>query len=129
METGRSTPTLIGDVIEQVTDLFRAEMRLFRAEMDQKISQATYAVIFVAVGALLLIAALFVWLGAAVDGLAAAGLERYWAGLIVGAVVAVIGAIFLLRALNNLKPANLKPKRSIEQLQKAAAVVKAQVKQ
>jgi TRAP-type C4-dicarboxylate transport system permease small subunit len=128
MATGRSTPSLIGDVIEQVTDLFRTEMRLFRAEIDQKISQATHAIIFVAVGALLLIAALFVWLGAAVDGLAAVGLQRYWAGLIVGAVVAVVGAIFLVRAVNNLKPANLKPRRSIEQIQKTAAVVKAQVK-
>jgi len=128
MTTGRSTPSLIGDVIQQVTDLFRAEIRLFRAEIDQKISQATRAVAFIAVAAVLFIGALFCWLGAAVDGLASTGLQRYWAGLIVGAVVAIIGAVFLMRALSNLKPANLKPQKSLDQIQKTMAVVKAQVK-
>jgi len=128
MATGRSTPSLIGDVIEQVTDLFRAEIRLFRAEIEEKITQATRAVAFIAIAAVLLIGALFCWLGAAVDGLAATGLQRYWAGLIVGAIVAVIGGVLVLRALSSLKPANLKPQRSMDQMQKTVAVVKAQVK-
>ncbi len=128
MATGRSTPSLIGDVIEQVTDLFRAELHLLRAEIDEKIAQATRAIVFIVAAAVLLIAALILWLSAAVDGLVAAGLQRYWAGLIVGAVVAVVGLVLLMRAVNNLKPSSLKPQRSIDQFQKAAAVVKAQVR-
>jgi len=128
MATERSTPSLFGDVIWQVADLLRTELKLFRVELDEKVSQAVRAVVFVAVGAVLLLAALFLVLSAAVDALVAFGMPRYWAALLVGGIVAVIGAGLLWKALSDLKPANLKPSRSIDQVGKDMLVAKAQVK-
>jgi drug/metabolite transporter (DMT)-like permease len=128
MATERSTPSLFGDVIWQITDLFRTELRLFRAEMDEKVSTAARAVGFIAVAAVLLLAALFLILSAAVDALVAFGMPRYWAALLVGGVVGIIGVILLLKALSDLKPSNLKPSRSIHQIGKDVVVAKAQVK-
>ena len=128
MVTGRSTASLLGDLVNQVTDLFRTELRLFKVEIDEKVSQAKRAVIFIAVGGVLLFAALIVLLDAAVEGLAATGLARYWAALIVGLVVVAIGGGLVLKALSDLKPEKLKPQRSLTQLGKDVAVVKGQVR-
>lgn len=128
MATARSTPSLFGDAIAQMGDLFRIELRLFRTEIDEKVSQATRSVVFVAVGGVLLLAAILVLLGAAVDWVASLGLERYWAGVIVGLVIAVLGGIFLIKAMSDLKFSKLKPSRTLDQVQKGFALVKSQVK-
>ena len=128
MVTGRSTASLLGDLVAQVADLFRTELRLFKIEIDEKVSQARRAVIFIAAGGVLLFAALIVLLDAAVEGLAAAGLARYWAALIVGFIVVAIGAGLVFKALSDLKPAKLKPQRSLSQFSKDVAVVKGQVR-
>ena len=125
---GGSAPSLFGDVILLVTDLFRTEIRLLRTELDEKVSHAVRAVAFIAVGAILLLAALFLILSAAVDALVAFGMARYWAALLVGAIVGVIGGGLLWKALNDLKPTNLKPSRSLGQVSKDIVAVKAQVK-
>ena len=39
----RSTPALMADLLDQVTQLIRKEVQLFRAEMSEKATQATVA--------------------------------------------------------------------------------------
>lgn len=115
MTAGRSTPELFGNVVTLVTDLFRTEVKLARAEIGEKASQAISAVIIAVVGAILLLSALVLLLSAAVDWIVTLGFARYLAGLMVGGGVAVLGLIFVLVAVNRLKPANLAPRRTLRQ--------------
>ena len=43
MPEDRSTPALMGDLIESVTQLVRKEIQLFRAEMGEKATQTMVA--------------------------------------------------------------------------------------
>lgn len=116
MTAGRSTPELFGDVVTLVTNLFRTEVKLAKAEMSEKASQAISAVIVAVVGAILLLSALVLLLGAAVDWIVTLGFARYLAGLMVGGGVAVLGLILVLVAVSRLKPAKLAPRRTLGQL-------------
>lgn len=116
MTAGRSTPELFGDAISLVTDLFRTEVKLARAEIGEKASQAVSGAIVAVVGAILLLSALVLLLAAAVDWIVTLGFARYLAGLMVGGGVAVLGLILLLVAVGRLKPANLAPRRTLGQL-------------
>lgn len=116
MTAGRSTPELFGNVVSLVSDLFRTELRLARTEIGEKASQAISAIVVAVVGAILLLSALFVLLGAAVDGIVAAGFSRWLSGLMVGGAVGTIGLICVLVAVGRLKPANLTPRRTLGQL-------------
>src|SRR5260370_1129519 len=82
----------------------------------------------VGAGAVLLIAALMLLLGAVVEFLTALGMHRYWAALIVGVVVAVVGGLLVMKASKDLKPSSLAPRRAMNQVRKDLLVVKAQVK-
>jgi len=128
MATGHSTATLIADFVVEARDVLRGIGQLFRVEVGEKVSQATRATVFVAVAAVLLIAALIFFLSAAADWLTSLGLQKYWSDLIVGGVVAIVGAGLLLKALQDLKPANLKPQRTLDQMQKVFLAARAEVK-
>ena len=124
----RSLPDLFADLITQLTTLFRKEVQLARAEASEKITEAVTAVGFMIGGAVLLIAALVLLLQAAVDGLVHVGLDRAWAALIVGGVVLLIGIILVWLGSNRLKAENLAPRKTVEQLQRDAAMAKEQVR-
>jgi hypothetical protein len=121
-------PDLFADLITQLTTLFRKEVQLARAEASEKITEAVAAVGFMIGGAVLLIAALVLLLQAAVDGLVHVGLDRAWAALIVGGVVLLIGIILVWLGSNRLKAENLAPRKTVEQLQRDAAMAKEQVR-
>ena len=124
----RSLPDLFADLITQLTTLFRKEVQLARAEASEKITEAVAAVGFMIGGAVLLIAALVLLLQAAVDGLVHLGLDRAWAALIVGGVVLLIGIVLVWLGSNRLKAENLAPRKTVEQLQRDAAMAKEQVR-
>ena len=124
----RSLPDLFADLITQLTTLFRKEVQLARAEASEKISEAVAAVGFMIGGAVLLIAALVLLLQAAVDGLVNLGLNRAWAALIVGGVVLLIGIVLVWLGSNRLKAENLAPRKTVDQLQRDAAMAKEQVR-
>lgn len=124
---GRSLPELFTDTINQMTTLFRKEAQLARTEMSEKVGQAIGGLVMIVAGAVLLIPALVVLLGAAVDALAETGMEVYWAALIVGGGALLIGIILALVGVNRLKVENLAPNRTMHQLQRDAAVARDQV--
>ncbi|MFC0388910.1 phage holin family protein [Muricoccus vinaceus] len=127
-DLNRSVPDLLGDLVQQTTTLVRKEVQLARAEMGEKVTKAGAAAGGIAVGGVLLLAALVILLEALVDFLVTLGLSAPVAGLIVAVVVALIGYIMLQSGLKALKASNLTPERTVNQLSRDAAAAKETVR-
>ena len=123
----RTIPDIFGDVINQATRLFRKEIQLARTEVSEKVSHAVAGIVMVLIGAVLLIPALVILLQAGVAALIDTGMEAHWAALIVGGGTLLVGAVLALIGMSRLKAENLAPSRTMEQLQRDAAVAKEQV--
>lgn len=124
----RSAPALIGDLINHVTELFRKEIQLFRAEMNEKSRQVSSAGVMLAGGLVLGIVGLIYLAGAAALGIVAAGLSPAWAVLIVGAVLALIALIMAMSGKNKLSTSNLAPNRTVDSLSRDARLAKEKTK-
>ncbi len=122
----RSAPALIGDLISHVTELFRKEMMLLRAELNEKGNQVITAAGMIAGALVLAITALNV-LAAALVAALAEFMDGGWAALIVGVVLAAIAYFLASSGMKNLKTANLTPRRTAESLSKDATMAKERV--
>lgn len=123
-----SVADLFGNVVTELTTLVRKEVQLARAELGEKVGQAAGAAASLAIGGVLLLAALIILLQALVVLLVRLGVPPGWAEVVVAAVVGLIGYLLLRGGLNRLKASNLVPNRTAEQLSRDAAVVKEQVR-
>ena len=117
----RSLVGLFSDLWRETSALFRAETELVKAELSEKISQVQTAVIALAVGAVIVFAAILLLLAAAVNAL-----ERvlppdqaaWLSPLIVGVVVGIIGLIALAKGRRDLEASDLKPSRTMHSLRR-----------
>lgn len=123
-DPARSVPDLLGDLVLDFSALVRKEVALARAELNEKIGQVAGAAGGMAIGAVLLLAALIILLQAAVAGLVMLGLSPALASLIVAAAVGVVGGLLLRGGLHRLSEASLTPERTVNQLSKDATVAK-----
>jgi hypothetical protein len=123
----RTIVNLITDVIDDAAHLFQTEIRLIRAEINEKISRLANGGTLVAIGAVMGVAAVFLLLQASVRWLAVAGLPDQWGYLLVGVVVAGVAAALLMKGINNVKSTNLMPDRTLDQLKADFATVKEHV--
>lgn len=123
----RSAPALIGDLITHVTELFRKEMMLLRAEMHEKTKQITTAGVMLAGALVVGIVGLIYLAGAAVLGLVNAGLAPVWSVLIVGGVLSLIALMMAGNGRSKLNSANLAPRRTAESLSKDATMAKERI--
>jgi hypothetical protein len=123
----RSVSELVTDAINQFSKLIRNEVAIARAEISAKASEAAMGAGFLAGAALLLIPALVLLLMALAAWLGELGLSDSLANLIAGAVGLLISSILAYVGMNRLKPENLKPKHTINELQRDAAAVKEHV--
>ena len=124
----RSVATLISDLIQQLSTLVQTEGRLLRSELTQSAHKAGAGAMEIAAGAILLLAALLVLLQALVVALANLGLGAGWSSLLVGVVVAAIGAILVKRGTTNMSPSELAPTRTADQLRKDANLAQEQTR-
>jgi len=127
-DSNRSVPELFGNVVSQISTLFRKEIQLARAEMGEKFGQAASAITPLAAGGAVLLGALIILMLALAALLESFGIEDGWALLIVGVVFAVLGYVLLRSGLSQLKTSNLIPERTAEQLSRDAQVAKEQVR-
>ncbi len=125
----RSVPDILRDLLMQLTTLVRKEGQLARAEISENISRAGGGMALVVVGAVLLIPALVILLQAAVAALATEGFTPAQSAGIIGGATLVIGLILLAVGVGRLKARSLMPDRTINQLQRDAAVAKEQMRQ
>ena len=127
MPEDRSTPALMGDLIESVSQLVRKEIQLFRAEMGEKATKATVAAGSILVAAVLAITALNVFAAAVVAALTKAGISATWSAVIVGGVLAIIAFLMASRGINNLKAGSLAPERTVRAATRDASMVKEKI--
>ena len=123
----RTIVNLFTDVIADTVHLFQTEIRLIRAEINEKIARIANGGTLVAAGALAALAAVFLLLQDIVRWLAVAGLPDQWGYLVVGIVVAAIAAGLLVGGINRIKSTNLMPDRTLDQLKADFATVKEHV--
>ena len=123
----RSLMGLVSDLWRETSALFRAETELAKAELAEKVSQVQTALISLAIGGAILLAAVLLLLDAAVNALAQALPPEHapWlAPLIVGAVVGVIGLIALAKGRRDLEAGKLAPTRTMRSLRRDAELTK-----
>lgn len=125
--SARPLASLFTDLISEVTQLFQAEIRLVRAEMNEKVSRVANSGALIGAGAVVMLPAVFILLLAIVRWLEVAGLPDQWGLLIVGVVVAALGTLLLMKGINNLKGSALVPQRSIEQVRADFSVAREQM--
>ena len=114
---------LVGQLGSDLASLVRKEAELVRAEVSEKLNAAGKAVIEIAAGGLLLVAALLVLLQALVLALSEL-MSPIWAALLVGVVVAVVGYLLVRTGMKVISPKGLAPDRSARQLRKDAQLMK-----
>ena len=123
-----SISTLFSDVIGQVTNLFRTEVRLAKAELGEKLTQSLRAAGFVIGGTVLLVGALYLFLLWLVRLLVVLGVPDQWDTLIVAVVTAAVGYLVVRKGLADLTASNLVPTRSVNSIEKDVGVAKETVR-
>ena len=123
----RSTPALMTDLLDQVTQLVRKEVQLFRAEMGDKASQAMAAAGSVLAAAVVAITALNVLAAALVAALTNAGIPAPWSAVIVGVGLAILAFMMAKKGLDNLKAGSLAPERTTRAAVRDVSMVKEKI--
>jgi hypothetical protein len=124
----RSVPDIIVELMKEFSSLVRTEARLARAEVSAKITMAGAGLALIIAGVGLAVAALVILLEAGVDALVnQAGYSPEQAAVILGVAALVVAAILFAIGIYRLKAQNLAPRKTVEQLQRDAAVAKYQV--
>jgi Putative Actinobacterial Holin-X, holin superfamily III len=104
------------DLLDQVRELARVELSLFRAEIGERTGGIPSSLMAVLVGGVLLCVALGLVLVAASLSLLRFGLPLDLAFLLVAVVAIVVGLFFLRFGVAALKPSRLVPAKSISQI-------------
>lgn len=119
----RSLTELFRDLFDQSVETVRDETRLARAEMGEKLAQASNALVSLAVALVLAIGAVVMMLFAA-----SAALALIWptwlATLVVGAVALLLALILALAARSKLRARNFIPHRTIHSVRADARMAK-----
>ena len=114
---GHGLGEIVGNLATDLQDLVRGEVRLARAELDQKLDRIIMAAIWLVGGALVAFAGLVVLLQAAAFALAYV-LPAWAAFLIVGLLIVVVGGLVARSGLAMLSLKTLTPSRTAASLQK-----------
>jgi len=114
----------LSDTVSRATDLIQLEVRVFRAELDEKLSHVKAGLSLIVSGAIFMAGALLLLLQAAVLGLVDAGLSPALATLLVAGAAIVIGVAFMLTGRKQMSGDTLAPERTIHDLQRDTRLVK-----
>ena len=120
----QSTSSLLSNIVNQISALFRSELDLARSEIDEKLHSVGLALGLIVAAVVLFLTALNVLAAALSAGLTELGLEPGWAALIVGVVFAVIGWVMLAKGMRDLKLSSLAPNRTVDNIKRDANAVK-----
>lgn len=115
MNSDRSLPDLLRDLLNQLTALIRDEGHLVRAEMTEKINQVSSGAGMLAAALAFGIGTIVILLMAGVYGLSEV-VEPWLAALIVAGVALVLTLILAAMGKSRMKPRNLAPNRTVEQV-------------
>lgn len=119
------TATLLSDVVSGFGRLVKGELMLARAEVSEGLNSAGRGLVKIAVAAVASLVGLNVLAGAAVAGLAAAGLGPVWAAVVVGLVLCALALGLALAGRAALRLRGLWPDRAMQGLRQDADAVRA----
>lgn len=122
--TRPSARSLVGDVLDHLTNLVRGEVNLARAEVSETLYTAGAALGMIAGGVVLAITALNVLAAALVSALTEWGLQAGWAALIVGLIFAVVAFVLARKGISDLSASSLAPRRTVRNVRRDANVVR-----
>jgi len=107
---------LLTELAQETTTLVRKEVELAKAEVSEKVTQATSGAVSLAAGGMVAFAGVL-FLLLALTFFLATMMDPWLAALIVGGVVTVIGIILVSMGKSKLSARNLQPNRTIATLQ------------
>lgn len=122
--TDKSIGALLNDTVRYLIRLVRGEVALAKAEVQQSIRTAITGLILILVAVVIAISAINVLSAALVGALVEQGVSHVWAALIVAAVLCVVAVVFGWLGVNALKPANLFPTQTAENVRRDARAIK-----
>jgi hypothetical protein len=128
MATGeRSIGEILQDVLRNLQEIVRSEVRLAKTEAREELIKAKTAALFVAVGALCSIFTVFFLLLAAVYALTLV-VPNWAAAVIVAVVVLAVAAVTLVAGLKQIKRVHPAPAKTVETIKENVAWAKQRVK-
>jgi uncharacterized membrane protein YqjE len=125
--TDQSLGELFGTLTSDLSELVRSEMELARVEIREEAAKAGRAASFLGAGGLIAYLGLGLLAMAAAWGLAEV-VDAGWAFLIVGVVIAAIGAVLVMKGRDRLREVRPVPEETVETLKEDARWARAQVK-
>jgi uncharacterized membrane protein YqjE len=127
-ETTRPIASVVTHVASDLAYLVQTEFRLARAELGEKLSAASNAGVYLALGGVIALAGLIVLLFDIAHWITVAGLAYPWSLLIVAAVTLALGAVLAMAGAAKLKGSALAPKRTLRQVREDYVVTKEHVR-
>lgn len=131
-DESRPLAELLGGLATDISTLFRKEVQLAKTEASEKLSETMAGAASIAVGGVLVLGALGIFLAAIVSLLAAflvnqdmdPTLANAISALVVTAIVGIAGWLSISKGLNALKANNLNMNRTTASLGRDANIVK-----
>ncbi len=123
-DPNKSTGGLLSDALTHASSLFRNEVDLARAEINENLKSAGVALGMIAGAIVVALTALNVLSAALVAALTEAGIPAGWSALIVGVAFAIIAYVMLNKGTNDLKLNSLAPTRTAKNVKRDAQAVK-----
>ncbi|MEP3669999.1 MAG: phage holin family protein, partial [Roseibium sp.] len=113
-EPFQTEKTLISDLFRQILQLLRGEVRLAKAEVQEKLATAKNGLALIAVALVLALPAIFILMFASVYALISAGLSPALAALSVGATGLLVAGLLTWLGLTKLSLEHLTPTRTLD---------------
>jgi uncharacterized membrane protein YqjE len=127
VDTGRSISTVLSDIVGDLQQIVRAEVRLAKVELREELGKAKRGAVLMSAGGVALIASFGLFLLAAVYGLATIW-PAWVAALVVGGAVAVIGAGFAIAGRSQIRAVTLPPEKTVATVKENFQWAKTRVK-
>ena len=123
----RSIGELFSELAQETSTLVRQEMRLAGDEISLRTSKVSKDIGIAVAGGVILHTCFLVLVAVAIIVLADLGLDWWLAGLIVAAVLGLVGFALLKRAISAIRRAEILPQRTIQHLKEDREWVKEQI--
>jgi hypothetical protein len=127
-ESARPIVSLMTHVASDLAHLVQTEFRLARAEISEKLSDASNAGVYLALGGVVALGGFIALLFDIATWITVAGLPYQWSLLIVALVALAIGAGLATAGVNRLKGSAFVPNRTLEQMREDYVVAKEHVR-
>lgn len=113
----------VANLLGNIGLLFRQEIELAKAEMRETVAQTRREVTTIAIAGVIILLGVLALLAAAILALALV-VPAWLSALIIGALLAGVGALMLRRALAGMQSVSFVPERTVESMKRNAHMVK-----